>query len=66
MFLEKLVVGVLETNCYLIGCKKTKMAAVIDPGGEEKVDLILDILEKNNFSLKYIIISLFNIGQYFY
>jgi glyoxylase-like metal-dependent hydrolase (beta-lactamase superfamily II) len=55
MFLEKLVVGVLETNCYLIGCKKTKMAAVIDPGGEEKVDLILDILEKNNFSLKYII-----------
>ena len=55
MFLEKLVVGVLETNCYLIGCKKTKMAAVIDPGGEEKVGLILDILEKNNFSLKYII-----------
>jgi len=55
MFLEKLVVGVLETNCYLIGCKKTKMAAVIDPGGEEKVDLILDILEKNNFGLKYII-----------
>ncbi|TFB09068.1 MBL fold metallo-hydrolase [Candidatus Atribacteria bacterium MT.SAG.1] len=55
MFLKRLVVGALETNCYLIGCKKTKRAAVIDPGGEEKVDLILDILEKNNFKLEYII-----------
>jgi len=55
MFLKKLVVGVLETNCYLISCKKTKQAAVIDPGGENEVDLILDFLQKNNFDLKYII-----------
>ena len=55
MFFKKLIVGVLETNCYLIGCKKTKKALVIDPGGEEKIDLILDILEKNNFNLEYIV-----------
>lgn len=55
MFLKKLVIGALEANCYLIGCKKTKKAAVIDPGGEEKVDLILNILQKNNFNLEYII-----------
>jgi glyoxylase-like metal-dependent hydrolase (beta-lactamase superfamily II) len=55
MFLKKLVVGALETNCYLIGCKKTKKAAVIDPGGEEEVDLILNLLQENNFDLKYII-----------
>lgn len=55
MFLKKLVVGALETNCYLIGCKKTKKAAVIDPGGEEEVDLILKLLQENNFDLKYII-----------
>ena len=55
MFLKRLVVGALETNCYLIGCEKTKKAAVIDPGGEEVVDLILDLLQKNNFDLKYII-----------
>jgi hypothetical protein len=30
MFLERLVVGALETNCYLIACKKTKKAVVID------------------------------------
>ncbi len=55
MFLKKLVVGELETNCYLVGCKETKKAAVIDPGGEDEVDLILNLLQKNNFSLKYIL-----------
>jgi len=55
MFLKKLVVGELETNCYLIGCKKTKKAVVIDPGGEEEVDLVLSFLQENNFDLKYII-----------
>ena len=55
MFLKRLIVGALETNCYLIACKKTKKAAVIDPGVEEEVDLILNLLQKNNFNLKYII-----------
>jgi len=55
MFLKRLVIGALETNCYLIACVKTKKAAVIDPGGEEGTDLILNLLQKNNFNLKYII-----------
>lgn len=55
MFFKRLVVGMLETNCYLIGCKSSKEAAVIDPGGEEGVDLILKLLQENNFDLKYII-----------
>ena len=55
MFLKRLVIGALETNCYLISCKKTKKTAVIDPGGEDDVDLILNLLQKNNFDLKYII-----------
>lgn len=55
MFLKRLVVGALETNCYLISCKKTKKAVVIDPGGENEVDLILNLLQKNNFDLKYVI-----------
>lgn len=54
MFLKKLVVGELETNCYLIACKRTKKAAVIDPGGEDTA-LILDILKENSFNLEYII-----------
>jgi len=55
MFLKRLAVGELETNCYLIACEKTQKAAVIDPGGEEEIDLILSLLQKNNLSLKYII-----------
>jgi glyoxylase-like metal-dependent hydrolase (beta-lactamase superfamily II) len=55
MFLKRLVVGELETNCYLIACKRTKKAVVIDPGGEEEVDLVLNFLQENNFDLKYII-----------
>lgn len=55
MFLKRLVVGALETNCYLISCKKTKKTAIIDPGGEDEVNLILNLLQKNNFDLKYII-----------
>jgi glyoxylase-like metal-dependent hydrolase (beta-lactamase superfamily II) len=55
MFLERLVVGALETNCYLISCKKTKKAVVIDPGGEDEVELILNFLQIYNFDLKYVI-----------
>jgi len=56
MFFKRLVVGMLETNCYLIGSKSSKEAAVIDPGGEEEeVNLILNLLQENNFDLKYII-----------
>jgi glyoxylase-like metal-dependent hydrolase (beta-lactamase superfamily II) len=39
MILERLVVGMLQTNCYLLADAKTRQAAVIDPGGD--VDRIL-------------------------
>lgn len=55
MFLKRLIVGALDTNCYLISCKKNKKAAIIDPGGEQEVDLIMNLLQKNNYDLKYII-----------
>ncbi len=53
MFLEKLVVGVLDVNCYIIGCKETHEGAVIDPGGREQE--ILEILKEEDLRLKYII-----------
>lgn len=34
MILKTLVVGRLSTNCYLVGCEKTRQAVVIDPGGD--------------------------------
>lgn len=34
MLVSKLVVGPLETNCYIFGCPETRRAIVIDPGAE--------------------------------
>jgi len=55
MYFRKLIVGPLQTNCYILACKKSKEAAVIDPGGEEEVNLIINDLKENNFILHYII-----------
>lgn len=34
MIVRMLTVGPLATNCYLVGCPKTREALVIDPGGD--------------------------------
>ena len=36
MIIEILVVGMLQTNCYLLGDEKTRQAVVIDPGGDSE------------------------------
>ena len=53
MILKLLVVGPLQVNCYILGCERTKEAAVIDPGGD--VDQILMALAKDELRLVYII-----------
>jgi len=44
MIVKKLVVGPLQTNCYIVGCEETKKGAVVDPGGSHSV--ILDEVER--------------------
>lgn len=34
MLLERLVVGRLQTNCYIVGCEQKNIAMIIDPGDE--------------------------------
>lgn len=53
MILKKLVVGPIQANCYILGCERTREAAVIDPGGD--VDKILMALAKENLRCVYII-----------
>jgi glyoxylase-like metal-dependent hydrolase (beta-lactamase superfamily II) len=53
MIQKALMVGLLEVNCYILGDEETKEAVVIDPGGDE--DEILEVLNYQNFKLKYII-----------
>ncbi len=55
MILEKIVVGPLEVNCYLIGCEKTCDAAIIDPGDE--INVIIRALKRHEMKLRYILLT---------
>jgi len=45
MDFETIVVGALETNCYVVPCAETGLCAVIDPGAESD-KIIRTILER--------------------
>jgi hydroxyacylglutathione hydrolase len=53
LIINELVVGPLMSNCFVVGCEKTKEAVVIDPGGDE--DRILSSLKTSGLTVKYII-----------
>ncbi len=55
MILETLVVGPLETNCYVLGDEKSKDAVVIDPGGD--FEDIHRQLQKLDLKVKYIVLT---------
>lgn len=46
MILETVVVGQLETNCYIFGSSETKEVLLIDPGAEpEKIKAVLNKMQ---------------------
>lgn len=53
LIIHKLTVGPLMSNCFIVGCQKTKIAAVIDPGDE--TERILLALARSSLTLKNII-----------
>jgi len=53
MIFEHFVVGMLETNCYLLGDPETKQAVVIDAGGDG--ERIIRRIEELNLSLAAIL-----------
>jgi len=46
MFLERLMVGPLGVNCYIVGDDRTREVIVIDPGGNARD--ILDVIRQGN------------------
>lgn len=52
MFIKQLEVGYMAVFSYIVGCPKTKEAAVIDPGDD--ADMIFDEAERNGYEVKYI------------
>lgn len=55
MVLERLVLGDLQTNCYILWDKSTKEAAVFDPACEG--DRIIERITANGLNVKYIILT---------
>ncbi len=58
MLMTKLFeVGMLATNCYVINCRETLQAAIIDPGFEsvEEADKALSYIQNNGLKMKFII-----------
>ena len=53
MLVKQLTVGMMGVCCYIVSCEKTKMAAIIDPGGDE--DRILDYCSRSQLQVQYII-----------
>ncbi len=53
MILRVLAVSVFQSNCFILGCQKTKEGVVIDPGGG--VNSILKVLKREGLKLRYII-----------
>lgn len=55
MLVKKLVVGDLQTNCYILGDEKSKEGVLIDPGGEpEKIE---KLIQDEGLNIKYIILT---------
>jgi glyoxylase-like metal-dependent hydrolase (beta-lactamase superfamily II) len=53
MIIKNLTVGPIMANCFIVGCEKTREAAVIDPGDDP--DKILLTLAGLKLKVKYII-----------
>ncbi len=57
MFVKMFTVGMLGTNCFLVGDTESREALVIDPGfdRESEAKAILYEIERNDFKVKYIL-----------
>ncbi len=53
MIISALPVGLIQTNCYVVGCEQTREGVVIDPGGHP--DRILAEIERLALTIRYIL-----------
>lgn len=55
MILERLVLGGLQTNCYVLADEETKECAVFDPAAD--ADRIMSVVNQYGLNVKYIILT---------
>ena len=57
MLIETFPVGMLSTNCYVVNCKETLEAIIIDPGMDfsSEADQIFRFIESGKLKVKFIV-----------
>ncbi|MDP3052208.1 MAG: MBL fold metallo-hydrolase [bacterium] len=55
IIIRRIVVGPIETNCYLVADKETKEAVIIDPGDEP--EKIFSTVKENGLMPKFILLT---------
>ncbi len=55
MKIETFVVGIMETNCYLVSNEETKEAVLIDPGDSPQT--MIDAIRSEEFSLQAVLLT---------
>jgi hydroxyacylglutathione hydrolase len=55
VIVKTLPVGALQANCHIVGCEKTKQAAIIDPGDEAQ--RILRAVETLGLTVGYVLLT---------
>ena len=57
MILQMFAVGRLFTNCYVVGCEKTKESIIIDPGFDDQLEAerVFEFIDSNALILKFIV-----------
>ncbi len=55
MIIDRLTLGNLQTNCYILSDEETKECAVFDPAAES--DRIIAATQKRNLKVKYIVLT---------
>ena len=53
MLLDSVVVSIVQTNCYIVGCEETQEGVVIDPGGHPQ--RILKAIEESGLTIRYVL-----------
>ncbi|RLC62233.1 MAG: MBL fold metallo-hydrolase [Chloroflexi bacterium] len=53
MIIHTVLVGITQTNCYIVGCPETLEGVVIDPGGH--AERILKALERSGLKIRYVL-----------
>jgi glyoxylase-like metal-dependent hydrolase (beta-lactamase superfamily II) len=55
MIIKGLTVGLLQENCYIVGCEETREGVIIDPGDNDNARAILKVVRQEGLTITKIL-----------